>query len=138
VPWLHHRFLAAASLVAVLALVSASAASAKIYLRGLDGRTVHSGQVVGVYVPGCSGNPTCERMMKGMRISITPAVRRVWGKGVDPRPRWYVGKLNGKGGLTFRVPQIPKGRYWLIAWAPPPIFGTGQFVNVTNRFTIAS
>jgi len=133
---LRHRILVSTALAAAFALFAASAASAKIYLRGLDGRTVHGGQVVHVYVHACEGNPTCERMMKGMRIYITPDVRRVWGKGVDPRPRWSVGKLD-KGGLTFRVPRIPKGRYQLIAWATPPLFDVAHFVPATNRFTVA-
>jgi len=74
--------------------------------------------------------------MKGMRIYITPAVRRVWGKGVEPKPRWYVGKLSGKARLAFRVPHIPGGRYHLIAYATWG-FETAQFVPATNGFTVA-
>jgi len=72
-----------------------------------------------------------------LRIYITPAVRRVWGKGVEPRPRWSVGKLDRTGRLVFRVPQITEGRYQLIAYATWG-FETSQFVLATNGFTVAS
>ena len=120
----------------MLALLSASAASAKIYLRGLDGRVVRGGQLVRVFVPACAGNATCERMIRGMRISITPAVRRVWGEGVEPRPRWSVGKLNRSGRLAFRVPHLRGGRYQLVAYATRG-FETPQFVPASNPFTVA-
>jgi len=50
-PTRRRRLLAATSLATVLALFSASAASAKIYLRGLDGRNVRGGQMVRVSSP---------------------------------------------------------------------------------------
>ncbi|MBA2460613.1 MAG: hypothetical protein H0V45_02400 [Actinobacteria bacterium] len=135
-PTNRRRLLVATCLVGALALFSASIASAKIYLRGLDGRTVRGGKAVRVFVPVCAGNPTCEEVMRGMRIYITPLVPTIWGKGVEPRPRWPVGKLNGEGRLAFRMPDLPRGEYRLIAYATWG-FGTAQFVPATNGFTVA-
>jgi hypothetical protein len=133
--WGLRSLVAATCLAALLALLSASAASAKIYLRGLEGRTVRGGQVVHVFVPGCDGNPACKRL-RGMQIYITPVVRRVWANGVDPRPPWPVGRLDADAGLVSRVPRIAQGRYYLMAWAGRPLFKTPHFVPATNAFTV--
>lgn len=121
----------------LLVLLSGSAASAKIYLRGLDGRVVRGGQVVRVFVPGCEWNATCEQAMKGVRVYITPLVHTIWGTAVEPKPRWSVGTLDGKGRLAFRVPALPQGRYRLVAYATSG-FEKPQFVPATNGFTVVS
>ena len=95
------RLLAAISLATMLALFSASAASAKIYLRGLDGRTVRGGQVVRVFVPACEGNPTCERAMRGIAHLHHAGGSQSLGKGRRAEAALVGGEAGQDGSAGF-------------------------------------
>ncbi len=116
-----------------LALASAPVASAKIWFKGVAGRTVAPGQLVRVYVPGCEGNPACENTVKGVRIFVSPwtSSRRV---STSPEARRFVGRVGSGGKLAFRIPSVRAGEYRLIAYVTwPP---SSRFLPVSGAFRI--
>ena len=87
----------------VVSLALAPAAVAKVWFMSVRGETYGVGATVRTEIAGCP-NP-CP--VRGIRVALAPAdaLRLV-------RP---VGVVDSRGGLRFRVPMVPPGKYSLVA-----------------------
>ena len=102
--------------LALALLVAAPAANAKIHFGEMGGRVVHWDQRVSSTIAGCPGNRSCRDVVEGITIylrrgPVSPA--RIAARGLT-----RVGRVSGRGTITFRVPHLSPGRYHLVARVP--------------------
>jgi hypothetical protein len=118
--------------VSVAALAVAQTADAKVWLP-VKG-PLETGAAVRVAVPGCEAAPGCGRSLRGTRVFLARARTLGRDRSTAPAPRWHLGFLDGDGVLRFRVPDVPSGRYLLIARLT---FGRiPQYVPASRPFTV--
>jgi hypothetical protein len=109
----HSRLLVVFVLATMVAGLTASEAEAKVWFGDMQGRALARGHRVSSTIAGCPGNDSCRALVKGVAV----ALRRGPGKRTDNRRHEWprLGHITASGRLTFQVPHVRVGHYYLVA-----------------------
>lgn len=122
------RFATGAAAAVAVVLASAPGAEAKVWFQDMGGRVLRWDHVVSSTILGCPGNESCREAVEG----VTVYLRRT----ASPRnpDLLLVGRITGRGMLTFQVPRVGVGRYHLVARVRAG--ETTQLVKASSSFRV--
>jgi hypothetical protein len=101
--------------VVAAGLSVAPAATAKIWFSDMSGDTLRWNQPVTTTILNCPDNGSCAKVVRGRYVFLRPGPARRTGRASSI---FTVGRIDGNGRLSFRVPPVPGGEYHLVASEP--------------------
>ncbi len=116
---------------AVLILLGAAPAAAKVFFADMQGRVVRWDQRVSSTILGCPGNPSCGSVVEGTTVYLRRGARRAAPR--EATGLRVLGRIDADGRITFRVPRTAIGRYHLVA---APHAGATQLLPASGTFRI--